>query len=146
MEWAKLKPDHFFKDPVEHFVASTIYDAKDYDRLYENQNNLTHDIWNQFNSKYKIGFQFHEDLQDIDKSKDIMCLWFFKERLDRSNEEDILLAGKPITYFPNTFFITRSNDIKIARNKRSYIRRPVLQIDMKEEVWLTLLERFDKRS
>jgi hypothetical protein len=146
MKWEKLEPNHFFKEPVKHFVASTIYDTKEYDRLYENQNNLTHDIWNEFDSKYKVGFQFYEDLQDIDKSKDIMCLWFFKERSDRSNEKDILLAGKTITYFPNTFLITRSNDIKIVRNKRSYIRRPVLQIDMKEEVWLNLLERFDKRS
>ena len=116
MKWEKLEPNHFFKEPVKHFVASTIYDTKEYDRLYENQNNLTHDIWNEFDSKYKVGFQFYEDLQDIDKSKDIMCLWFFKERSDRSNEKDILLAGKTITYFPNTFLITRSNDIKIVRN------------------------------
>ena len=42
MNWEKLKTNHFFKEPVEHVYTSTVYDIKDYDKLYENQNILTH--------------------------------------------------------------------------------------------------------
>jgi len=48
MNWEKIKPNHFFKEPVEHVYASTLYDIKDYDKLYENQNNFTHTVWQEF--------------------------------------------------------------------------------------------------
>ena len=73
-----------------------------------------------------------------------MCLWFFKERNDRSAGTDIQISGKNITYYPNTFFITESKDIKILEKKNEYIRRPVLQLDLPTSVWNTILERFNK--
>ena len=40
MNWEKLKPVHYFKEPVTYFYSSSIFDTKEYDALYENQNNF----------------------------------------------------------------------------------------------------------
>ena len=146
MNWEKIKPNHYFKEPVEHVYASTLYDIKDYDKLYENQNNFTHPAWQEFDRKYKVGFQFHDDIREINTKNEIICLWFFKERNDRSGGEDIILSGKKLKYLPNTFFITKSKDIKVLEKQDEYFRRPFLQIDMKESTWTDILERFNKRS
>ena len=143
MNWGKLKPHHYHKEPAEYIYARTIFDLKEYDNLYENQNNLMHEVWKDFYEKYRVGFEFLDDIRDINKDKDIMCLWFFKERNDRSAGTDITIAEKTITYYPNTFFITESKDIKILE-KNEYIRRPVLQLDLSTSIWNTMLERFNK--
>ena len=144
MNWGKLKPQHYHKEPVDYIYARSIFDLKEFDKLYENQNNLVHEVWKNFYDTYGIGFEFLEDIRDINKDKDIMCLWFFKERNDRSAGTDIQISGKNITYYPNTFFITESKDIKILEKKNEYIRRPVLQLDLPTSVWNTILERFNK--
>jgi len=142
MNWEKLKTNHLFKDPVKHIYASTLYDIKEYDKLYENQNNLNHHVWQEFDQKYKTGFELIDDIRDINLKKEIICVWFFKERNDRSSGEDIILAGKKLKYIPNTFLVTDSKDIKILEKKDEYIRRPLLQLDLKVEVWDQILERF----
>ena len=145
MNWEKLKPNHYFKEPVEYIYSSTIFDIKEYDRLYENQNNLSHQVWKDFDSKYSTGFQFHEDLTEINRNKEVMCLWFYKDRNDRSAGEVIELAGKKITYFPNAFLITESKDIKIIREKRNFIRRPCLQIDLDRETYNQIIGKIKQR-
>jgi len=142
MNWEKLKTNHYFKDPVEHIYASILYDMKEYDKLYENQNNLNHHVWQEFDQKYKTGFEFINDIGEINTNKSVICVWFFKDRNDRSSGEDIVLNGKKIKYQPNTFLITQSTDIKILDKKDKYIRRPLLQLDLKIEVWNQILERF----
>ena len=142
MNWEKLKPQHYFKEPVEYIYSSTIFDIKEYDKLYENQNNLSHQAWKNFDAKYKTGFQFCDDLRDINKDKEILCLWFFKERNDRSAGEDIELHGKRLTYFQNTFLITECKDIKILEKKDEYIRRPLVQLDLKKDSYQKIVGRF----
>jgi len=144
MNWEKLKANHYFKDPVEHVHASTLYDMKEYDKLYENQNNLNHHVWQEFDQKYKTAFEFMEDIREINTNKEIICVWFFKDRNDQSSGEDILLKDKKIKYQPNTFFITKSNDIKIVDKKNKYIRRPFVQLDLSNAVWQGILKRFNK--
>lgn len=144
MNWEKLKINDFFLRPVEYIYTSTIFNLPEYDRLYENQNNLLHRQWQEFRLKYKLNFKFHNDLQDIDLKKDIICLWFFKDRSDRTNGKDIKLAGKKIIYSPNTFFITRSKDIKIIEKNSQYVRRPVLQLDMSPQTHNNIMKRFQK--
>ena len=144
MNWEKLKTNHFFKEPVEHIYTSTVYDIKDYDKLYENQNFLSHQVWQEFDKKYKTGFQLFDDIRDIDINREIICVWFFKDRNDRSGGEDILLKDKKIKYQPNTFLITKSKDIKIIDKQDEYIRRPFIQLDLSDIVWQTILERFNK--
>ena len=143
MNWEKLNTQHYHKEPVEYIYARSIFELKEYDKLYENQNNLMHEVWKNFYGTYRVGFELIDDIRDINKDKDIICLWFFKERNDRSAGTDIKIAGHTITYFPNTFLITESKDIKILE-KNEYIRRPVLQLDLSTSIWNTMLERFNK--
>lgn len=147
MNWEKLKPNHFFKKPIEHFYASSLFDMLEYDKLYENQNNFSHEVWQEFDKKYKTGFQFYDDIRELDTNKEVICLWFFKERSDFSAGEDILLEDKIITYFQNSFLITKSKNIKVLeRKKRKHNRRPFMQLDITNATWEELLKRFDKRS
>ena len=141
MNWEKLKSQHYHKEPVEYIYTRSIFELKEYDKLYENQNNLTHKVWKDFDEKYRVGFEFLDDIRDINKDKDIMCLWFFKERNDRSAGTDIKIAGHTITYYPNTFLITESKDIKILE-KNEYIRRPVVQLDLSRKTYKSIVERF----
>jgi hypothetical protein len=130
MNWEKLRKPHYHKEPVEYIYATGIFNLKEYDKLYENQNNLSHQIWQDFDTKYKIGFEFFKDLREFNKNKEVICLWFFKERSDRGAGNDIDLKGKIIKYQPNTFLITRSKNIKIIKRKSVLPNRPVLQLDL----------------
>ena len=130
MNWEKLRKPHYHKEPVEYIYATGIFNLKEYDKLYENQNNLSHQIWQDFDTKYKIGFEFFKDLREFNKNKEVICLWFFKERSDGGAGNDIDLKGKIIKYQPNTFLITRSKNIKIIKRKSVLPNRPVLQLDL----------------
>ena len=118
MNWEKLKPNHYFEDPVKHIYTNNIFDTKEYDRLYENQNNLNHQTWQEFDSKYRTGFEFKDNFSDIDFNKEIMCLWFFKERSDNTKSV-VRINGKELTYLPNTFLIAESKDIEHVQTKKS---------------------------
>ena len=139
MNWQKLKPQHVFEDPVKHIYTMSVFDTREYDKLYENQNNLQHKVWQDFDSEYRIGYEFKEDFSDIDFQKEIMCLWFFKERSD-STASFVDLEGKKLAYTPNTFLITKSKDMKLVQTKRKYIRHPLVQIDMTSDQWAGLLK------
>ena len=71
-----------------------------------------------------------KDLREFNKNKEVICLWFFKERSDRKTGNDIDLKGKIIKYQPNTFLIKRSKKIKIIKRKSVLPNRPVLQLDL----------------
>lgn len=143
MNWEKLKPNHYFKDPVEHIYSMSLYNANDYDKLYENQNNLNHQTWQDFDSKYKTGFELKEDFSDLDFNKEIMCLWFFKERNDNTTSF-VHVNGKELTYAPNTFLVTKSKDIKLVQTKRKYIRHPFIQLDLSLQQYDNIVTKFQK--
>ena len=130
MNWEKIKKFHYYKEPVEHILTTAIIDVKEYDILYENQNDLSHQVWQDFDTKYKKGFEFFKDLREFNKDKEVICLWFFKERSDNSKNNAIELEGKNIMYSPNTFFITKSKNIKINDAGKQWPYRPVLQLDL----------------
>lgn len=142
MNWEKIKSNHFFNQPTEYVYSSTLYDIKEYDKLYENTNDLNHTSWQEFDKKYKTGFQFYNDIRQIDLKRNVVCVWFFKERNDTSGGKDLEIAGKEIKYLPNTFLITKSKDIKILEKKDEYFRRPFLQLDMNENTYDKIIERF----
>ncbi len=140
MYWERIKKQHYFKAPKEHIYATAIVPAKEYDILYENQNNTSHEVWEDFYKKFKKKFTFYKDLRDIDKNKEIICLWFFKDRGDRKTGNDIQFGipgdrhgSKMITYYPNTFFITKFKDIKVIERENPFPNRPVLQLDLSEK-------------
>ena len=82
MNWERLKHKDFYKEPVEHIYSNQVFSITEYDKLYENQNTLDHQTWLDFHKQCKTDFCFLEDISDIDLSKPIICLWFFKERND----------------------------------------------------------------
>ena len=130
MNWEKIKKSYYYKEPVEHILAPAIFNLDEYDSLYRNQNNLSHQVWQDFDTKYKKGFEFFKDLREFNKDKEVICLWFFKDRDDRKTGNDIDLEGKIIKYKPNTFLITRSKNIKVIKRKSVLPNRPVLQLDL----------------
>ena len=133
MNWDKLQHTQIYKDPVPHIHAISLIDTIEYDRLYENQNNLNHKLWQDFDAKYKTGFEFKEDITLIDKSREVIAIWCFAERSDRSKPPNINLAGKKIAYYPNAVIVTESKDVKIEENNNKYIRRPFVQLDLTKE-------------
>ena len=144
MEFFKrLHKKHYHKEPVEHILGTQLRRVAEYDDLYENQTRFDGTIWTKFKETHGLTCQFHEDLNDIDRSKDIMCLWFFRERADRSAGNDILLKDKTITYNPNALFITSSKEIKIVKRKKFFPRRPCVQIDINNEIYLNIKKGLD---
>jgi|TARA_R110001592_G_scaffold129128_1_gene341434 hypothetical protein len=143
MEWDKLKSNHYYDQPVDHICITNLIDLNEYDRLYENQNNLNHQTWKEFTEKYKTTAQLHETIADIDFNKDVMCLWFFKERSD-GTAAYIHINGKQIKYAPNVFLLTKSKSIKFVPTKRKYIRNPVIQLDVDLETYNNLIKKFQK--
>lgn len=145
MNWEKLKPNHYFNNPGEYIYTSTIFDLKEYDKLYENQKNLSHQSWKDFYQKYKTRFKLRENFKEVDFSGKIICLWFFKER-SNSTASYVQLNGKNLRYSPNTFLITPEKDISFIETKRKYIRNPLVQLDISEKLWNKLIERLNKFS
>jgi len=145
MNWKKLRKPHYHKDPVEYIYATAIFDLREYDSLYENQNNLSHQVWQEFDAKYKTGYEFLQDIQDLNLNKEVICLWFFKDRSDKDAGVDIDLSSKLITYNPNTFLITESKKLKILERKKFFPNRPALQIDLSKKIFDEITEPFKNR-
>ena len=139
MDWSNLQHKHIHQDPVPHIHAINLMDTLEYDRLYENQNNLNHRLWQKFDEKYKIGFEFKEDITEIDLKRDVIAIWCFAERSDRSKPPNLILAGKQIAYYPNALIITESKDITIKENNNQYIRRPFVQLDVTKEKFAEII-------
>ena len=145
MNWKKLRKPHYHEEPVEYIYARAIFDLKEYDSLYENQNDLSHQVWQEFDAKYKTGYEFLQDIQDLNLNKEVICLWFFKDRGDKDAGNDISLNGKIIRYFSNTFLITESKKLKILERKRFFPNRPALQIDLSKKIFAEITEPFKNR-
>ena len=145
MNWKKLRKPHYHEEPVEYIYARAIFDLKEYDSLYENQNDLSHQVWQDFDAKYKTGYEFLQDIQDLNLNKEVICLWFFKDRNDKDAGVDIDLSGKLITYFQNTFLITESKKLKILKRKKFFPNRPALQIDLSKKIFAEITEPFKSR-
>ena len=140
MNWENIKQSYYYKEPVEYILAPAIFNLEEYDNLYRNQNDLSHQVWQDFDIRYKIGFEFFKDLREFNKDKEVICLWFFKDRDDRKTGNDIDLEGKIIKYKPNTFLITRSKNIKIIERKSVLPNRPVLQLDLNIEEYNKIIK------
>jgi hypothetical protein len=144
MIWNKLKHSNYFKEPVEHIHSLDFFDTLEYDRLYENQKNLQHKLWQEFDEKYKLGFEFKDDISLIDTKRDVIAIWCFKERSDNAKPPQINLAGKQLPYFPNALIITSCKDIKIDEAPKKYIRRPFVQLDITESKFKEICQLINK--
>lgn len=141
MNWNKLHSKHYFSNPVEYVHAFDIFPVKEYDILYENQKDLDHPVWREFDEKYKVGFEFKEDIKDIDFNREIIALWFFRERSDNNHPPGLMLKEKFIAYMPNHFLITKYKDITIKEAKRKFIRRPLIQLDIKKQQYEEIINK-----
>jgi len=136
--YKRLDKKYHYTDPVEHILGRTFRPVAEYDDLYENQTRFDGVVWTKFKETYNLKCQFHNDLQDIDFSKDITCLWFFRERADRDAGNDIKLADKVVAFQANVLFITPSKEIKIQKRKVFFPRRPCLQLEISNEIYLNI--------
>jgi len=134
----RLDKRYHHTDPVEYIIGPQIRTVAEYDDLYENQTRFDGVVWTKFKETHNLTFQFHEDLRDADFSTDITCLWFFRERSDRDAGSDIKLDGKIVTYQANTLFITPSKEITIKERKKFFPRRPCVQIDISNEIFVNI--------
>ena len=146
--FAKLKKTHLYQDPIEHIYASNIFDIKEYDKLYENQNNPNHKVWKDFQTTYNFKkIRFFNDLNDVKLDETILCLWFFKDRNDRNKGKDIKIMDKTIRYLPNTFFILYNscqNNIKILKRDTMVPTRPCLQLYFDYETYDNICQHIKK--
>ena len=142
MLWDKLKKDHFYKTPVEYFRTQTIFSQIEYEKLYENQNNLDHEHWQNLESQIYMKWTYHHDLSTIDRSLPVTCLWFFKDRADRNAGNYIKCNDKVVVYAPNTFFITKYAEYQIVPKKESVLERPTVQLHMSEDQYQKIINRF----
>ena len=74
-------------------------------------------------------------------NKEVIALWFFRERADRYAGGDIDIDGKLMTYTSNTFLITKFKKIKMLTNKKHWPHRPFLQLDMSEKTFDEIVEK-----
>ena len=146
--FAKLKKTHLYQDPIEHIYASNIFDIKEYDKLYENQNNPNHKVWKDFQTTYNFKkIRFFNDLNNVELDETILCLWFFKDRSDRNKGKDIKIKDKTIRYLPNTFFILYNscqNNIKILKRDTMVPTRPCLQLYFDYETYDNICQHIKK--
>ena len=143
MNLDKLQKHNYHDEPVEHFCAVNIIELSEYDRLYENQNDLNHTVWKEFCRKHNTKATRHDNFNSINFDRDVICLWFFKDRNDRTAAH-VQINGKQIRYNPNVFLITRSKSIKMFYADRKYIHSPVIQLDMTIENYDSLVKKFQK--
>ena len=136
--FSRLDKRYYHTDPVQHIIGPQIRKVQEYDDLYENQTRVDGIVWTKFRETHNLKCKFLEDLRDIDRSVDIMCLWFFRERADREPGNDIKLAGKIISYTANKLFITPSKEIRIKERSRFFPRRPCVQIYINNEIYLNI--------
>ena len=125
----KLEPKNLKHTGI--ILIQEVIERQYYDRLYENQNNLNHPLWQEFSDIYQIKFKFVEHMEKIAQGN-TTCIWFFKERPQMKRGEkkykNLEVDGHDIEYQPNTILITNKK-IKFYENK-PVLRRPCLQIDL----------------
>ena len=141
MDFYKRLDKKYFNTDPEYILGSTFQTVAEYDDLYENQTRFDGTVWTKFKDRHNIDCIFHENLEDADLTRDITCLWFFRERSDRDAGNDIKIEGKVILYTANKLLITPSKDIKIQKRKKFFLRRPVVQIDITKEIYVSIKER-----
>ena len=144
MNWHKLTKHNYYTEPFEFIHAVGLVEQSEYNRLYENTNNLTHPVWQEFDEKYKTGFELKDDITKIDLNREVIALWFFRERSDTTPSPGINIGGRIFTYNDNVTILTMCKNIKIEEKKKKYLRRPFIQLDMSKDKFDKICKRFRK--
>lgn len=107
---------------ITHFIP-----INDYDRLYENVNNLQHFRWQEFIKNEKIKIEYIENFHSVKTTKSKTGYWFFRDRGDRRAVE-FEVAGKTYSYTPNACLYTaQPYNIKHKKLEQTFQDRPVIK-------------------
>ena len=114
----KIKKINIHKEPVPHIIINGPIDLKEYDGLYEQWNNLTHQVWTNFLNKHKVKVSLKNNLTFTNqiKQKGYIGYWFFQQRTDRRNIR-IQLGEIKIGYESNRLLILDSEQTFSVINK-----------------------------
>ena len=88
MNWNKLQTQNYHDEPVQHICATNIIELNEYDRLYENQNNLNHPLWQEFCEKYKTKAILHDNFKSINFDETELENFFIKSVYRLYNENN----------------------------------------------------------
>ncbi len=113
-------------------LVPDIIEHSQYEKLYENQVHDSLQYWKNFKKNYQLNYKFLDDISNLDKQANIICLWFFPERRYKESRRieffDLKISDRDIKFDPNTVLITNKN-VDILENK-FVLRRPCVQIDI----------------
>jgi len=121
------------------YIKNFIKDDE-YNKLYENQNNLSHATWKNFNKKIQFKYKFLKDLEQVNYTRQVICLWFFKDRNDYKINKDILINGKSVEYVPNNMLLFENNDKTIYIKDKKIYKRPVVQFNISLDDYKMILD------
>jgi len=105
----KIKKTNIHKEPIPYIIINGPVDLKEYDSLYEQWNNPSHDIWTKFINKHKINVDLKNNLtaNNQNKRKEYVGYWFFQQRTDRRDIR-VQLGETKIGYKSNRMLILDS--------------------------------------
>jgi hypothetical protein len=105
----KIKKVNVHKAPVPYIIINQPIDMSEYDKLYEQWNNPSHNVWQIFLEKSKVEVVLKNKLNSSAhrNQKEFVGYWFFQQRTDRRSVH-IELGEKKIEYKSNCLLIIDS--------------------------------------
>lgn len=138
-----IRPRHFSKTPFPHIFCNQLVDVDEYNRLYENWNNPTHEYWNTFKKKYNVEITQYNNLCDVDiHNNDVVCYWFFKQRGFEYKLKQYSVNGISMRYTANSALICRSSDEFCSINNNTFENKPVCVLVSNTGLFSCLLQDF----
>ena len=105
----KIKKVNVHTAPVPYIIINQPIDLSEYDKLYEQWNNPSHNVWQTFLEKFKVEVVLRNKLKSSAhrNQKEFVGYWFFQQRTDRRSVH-IDLGEKTIEYKSNCLLIIDS--------------------------------------
>jgi hypothetical protein len=136
-----VRKHHCHKDPIPHIYCKNFIKLDNYDRLYEQWNNIEHERWKTFINQNYIDVYFHDDfIKTLTPKQDEIYIgyWFFRQRTDRSSTGDIHISNvkeeKILTYYQNTLLVLEAKNSLVVKPRRDKLpTRPFCEIYFSKE-------------
>jgi len=114
----KIKKTNIHKEPIPYIIINGPIDLKEYDSLYEQWNNPSHQVWTNFLNKHKIKVDLKNNLtaNNQSKQKEYVGYWFFQQRTDRRDIR-VQFGETKIAYESNRLLILDSAQTFSVINK-----------------------------
>jgi hypothetical protein len=114
----KIKKTNIHKESIPYIIINGPVDLKEYDSLYEQWNNPSHQVWTNFLNKHKIKVDLKNNLtaNNQSKQKEYVGYWFFQQRTDRRDIR-VQFGETKIAYESNRLLILDSAQTFSVINK-----------------------------